>query len=52
KGLKRELSLMTSAWYDVMSRLQSNAMVLQRRPDAPKGWLNKQRQMITSTVRR
>ncbi|RQM06759.1 hypothetical protein DH86_00002731 [Scytalidium sp. 3C] len=52
KNLKRELSLMTSAWYDIMSRLQSNAMVLQRRPDAPKGWLNKQRQMITSTPRR
>lgn len=52
KNLARENSLMATAWYDLTSRLQSNHVVLQRRPDAPRSWLNKQRQMVNATPRR
>jgi hypothetical protein len=52
KNLTRENALIASAWYDLSSRLQSNHVVLQRRQDAPKSWLNKQRQMVNSTPRR
>jgi hypothetical protein len=38
--------MITTAWYDLTSRLQSNHVVLQRRHDAPRSWLNKQRQMV------
>lgn len=43
ENLRRENQLITSAWYDMTSRLQSNTVILQRRSDAPKGWLGKQR---------
>jgi protein HOOK3 len=46
QNLQRENKLVTTAWYDVTSRLQSNHVVLQRRHDVPKSWLNKQRQMV------
>jgi protein HOOK3 len=46
KNLERENALISSAWYDLTSRLQSNHVVLQRRHDVPKSWLNKQRQMV------
>ncbi|KAK0740294.1 hypothetical protein B0T18DRAFT_206601 [Schizothecium vesticola] len=52
KTLERENTLITTAWYDITSRLQSNHVVLQRRQDAPKSWLNKQRQMVNATPRR
>ncbi|TVY51602.1 Protein Hook-like [Lachnellula cervina] len=52
KNLTRENALIASAWYDLSSRLQSNHVVLQRRQDAPKSWLNKQRQLVNSTPRR
>jgi protein HOOK3 len=52
KNLTRENSLIVTAWYDLTSRLQSNHVVLQRRQDAPKSWLNKQRQMVNATPRR
>lgn len=52
KNLTRENLLITTAWYDLTSRLQSNHVVLQRRQDAPKSWLNKQRQMVNATPRR
>jgi hypothetical protein len=52
KNLTRENALITTAWYDLTSRLQSNHVVLQRRQDAPKSWLNKQRQMVNATPRR
>jgi hypothetical protein len=41
--------MITTAWYDLTSRLQSNHVVLQRRHDAPRSWLNKQRQMVNGT---
>ncbi|KAH6717853.1 hypothetical protein BKA61DRAFT_598469 [Leptodontidium sp. MPI-SDFR-AT-0119] len=52
KNLTRENTLMATAWYDLTSRLQSNHVVLQRRQDAPKSWLNKQRQMVNTPSRR
>ncbi|KAK8039635.1 hypothetical protein PG993_008046 [Apiospora rasikravindrae] len=48
KNLQRENAMIATAWYDLTSRLQSNHVVLQRRGDAPKSWLNKQRQMVNA----
>ncbi|KAK3901523.1 hypothetical protein C8A05DRAFT_44848 [Staphylotrichum tortipilum] len=52
KSLQRENAMITTAWYDLTSRLQSNHVVLQRRHDAPRSWLNKQRQLVNATPRR
>lgn len=52
KNLMRENTLITTAWYDLTNRLQSNNVVLQRRQDAPKSWLNQQRQMVNAKPRR
>ncbi|EHA48292.1 hypothetical protein MCOR07_004015 [Pyricularia oryzae] len=52
KNLQRENAMISTAWYDLTSRLQSNHVVLQRRQDMPKSWLNKQRQMVNATPRR
>ncbi|KAK4216198.1 hypothetical protein QBC37DRAFT_101458 [Rhypophila decipiens] len=52
KNLQRENAMITTAWYDLTSRLQSNHVVLQRRHDAPRSWLNKQRQLVNATPRR
>lgn len=52
KNLQRENAMIATAWYDLTSRLQSNHVVLQRRHDAPKSWLNKQRQMVNATPRK
>ena len=49
RNLQRENAMITSAWYDLTSRLQSNHVVLQRRHDVPKSWLNKQRQIVNGT---
>ena len=49
KNLQRENKMVTTAWYDLSSRLQSNHIVLARRQDMPKSWINKQRQMINGT---
>ncbi|RCI14139.1 hypothetical protein L249_6051 [Ophiocordyceps polyrhachis-furcata BCC 54312] len=46
KTLQRENALISTAWYELTSRLQSNHLVLQRRQDAPRSWLNKQRQIV------
>lgn len=43
-NLKRENTLVATAWYDLTTRIQSNNVVLQRRSDAPKSWINKHRQ--------
>ncbi|QPC79783.1 hypothetical protein HYE68_010535 [Fusarium pseudograminearum] len=51
RNLERENSLIASAWYDLTSRLQSNHVVLQRRHEAPRSWLNKQRQMVNGQLR-
>ncbi|RYP26502.1 hypothetical protein DL767_008006 [Monosporascus sp. MG133] len=47
KNLQRENALIATAWYDLNSRLQSNHVVLQRRQDGAKSWLNKQRAMVS-----
>ncbi|KAI5456286.1 hypothetical protein BGZ63DRAFT_408995 [Mariannaea sp. PMI_226] len=52
RNLERENALMASAWYDLTSRLQSNHVVVQRRQEAPRSWLNKQRQMVNGQLRR
>ncbi len=49
KNLQRENAMISSAWYDLTSRLQSNHVVLQRRQDMPKSWLQRQRQMVNGT---
>jgi hypothetical protein len=33
-------------WYDMNQRLLSNTVILQRRSEAPKGWLGKQRAVV------
>ena len=38
---------MTSAWFDLSSRLQSNTVMLGRRKESPKSFLGKQRQLVT-----
>lgn len=45
-SLQRENALMTTAWYDLTSRLQSNHVILQRRQDAPRSWLGRQRGIV------
>ncbi|KAK0390008.1 hypothetical protein NLU13_3581 [Sarocladium strictum] len=50
KNLRRENALMATAWHDLTSRLQSNHVVLQRRPATPKSWLNKSRQMVNASA--
>ncbi|KAI6780324.1 uncharacterized protein J7T54_005426 [Emericellopsis cladophorae] len=52
KNLQRENALIATAWFDLTGRIQSNHVVLQRRHDAPKSWLNKQRQMVNGQLRR
>lgn len=52
KNLQRENAMITTAWYDLSSRLQSNHFVLQRRNEAPKSWLGKQRQIVYGTPRK
>ncbi|KAH8175358.1 HOOK protein [Sarocladium implicatum] len=51
KNLRRENALMATAWHDLTSRLQSNHVVLQRRPATPRSWLNKSRQMVNGQLR-
>ncbi|KAI5800357.1 HOOK protein-domain-containing protein [Peziza echinospora] len=50
-ALQRENKLMTSAWYDLSSRLQTNTVVLLRRSE-PQSWLNKQRNAIHVPIKR
>ena len=37
---------MASAYHDLAGRLQMNTVVLQRRADAPKSWLGRQRRAM------
>ena len=46
QNLERELKLIASAYHDLASRLQMNNVVLQRRADAPKSWLGRQRKAM------
>ncbi|KAI9880472.1 MAG: hypothetical protein M1830_002824 [Pleopsidium flavum] len=49
QNLQRETKLMATAWYDLTSRLQMNNVVLQRRNDTPRSFLNKQRHLLNQT---
>ncbi|KAF8468402.1 hypothetical protein BDZ91DRAFT_109337 [Kalaharituber pfeilii] len=49
--LQRENKLMTSAWYDLSSRLQTNTVVLLRRSE-PRSWLNKQRHALQTPIKK
>jgi len=44
--LKRENKLIGSAWWDLAGRLQMNNVSLQRRSEAPRGWLRAQRDQV------
>ena len=46
QNLERELKLIASAYHDLAGRLQMNNVVLQRRADAPKSWLGRQRKAM------
>ena len=46
ENLQRESRLMASAYHDLAGRLQVNSIVLQRRDEAPRSWLNKQRKLV------
>ncbi|KAJ5055874.1 hypothetical protein J3E74DRAFT_376074, partial [Bipolaris maydis] len=46
ENLRRENALVKSMWYDMNQRLLSNTVILQRRSEAPKGWLGKQRAAV------
>jgi protein HOOK3 len=49
ESLRRENKLIMSAWYDMTTRLQSNTVILQRKSEAPKSWLGKQRVVVGGT---
>ena len=46
QNLERELKLMASAYHDLAGRLQMDNVVLQRRAEAPKSWLGRQRKAV------
>ena len=46
QNLERELKLIASAYYDLGSRMQMNNVTLQRRAEAPKSWLGRQRKAM------
>ncbi|KAL5606969.1 hypothetical protein BROUX41_003336 [Berkeleyomyces rouxiae] len=48
KNLLRENALVTTAWYDINSRVQSSHVMVQKRQDMPRSWLNKQRNMVNN----
>lgn len=48
--LRRENHLMSTAYYDLSSRLQLNNVSLQRRSEPHKSWLNRQRQLVSQAT--
>lgn len=47
-NLLHENKLITSAWYDLTCRLQSNTVMLARRQEPPKSWLGRQRVTVNA----
>ncbi|KAK9479944.1 HOOK protein-domain-containing protein [Lipomyces japonicus] len=46
-NIRRELALMTSAWYALTARIQqSNVVVVKKVQDSPASWLNRQRKIL------
>lgn len=46
QNLEREIKLIASAYHDLASRMQMNNVTLQRRAEAPKSWLGRQRKAM------
>jgi len=46
ENLRLENRLIKSAWYDMTNRLQSNTVLLQRKSEAPRSWLGRQRAAV------
>ncbi|KAL6720149.1 hypothetical protein ACLMJK_002070 [Lecanora helva] len=46
QNLERELKLMASAYHDLAGRLQMSNVVLQRKSEAPRSWLGRQRKAM------
>ncbi|KAF2156208.1 hypothetical protein K461DRAFT_291149 [Myriangium duriaei CBS 260.36] len=44
--LKRENTLMSTAWFDLSARIQRENVILGRRRESPKSWLGKQRGLV------
>ncbi|KAK9249359.1 hypothetical protein V1506DRAFT_525698 [Lipomyces tetrasporus] len=45
--IKRELALMTSAWYALTARIQQNKVIVVKKvDDSPSSWLNRQRKIL------
>ena len=44
--IERELRLMSSAWANLTKRIQSDAVVVQRRRQTPSSFLNRQRKIL------
>lgn len=45
-NLKRENKLVASMYHDLAGRLQMDNVVLQRRGEVPKSWINRQRKLV------
>ena len=50
QNLERELKLMSSAYHDLAGRLQLNNVVFQRKAEAPKNWLGRQRKRLEAPL--
>ncbi|TKA66777.1 hypothetical protein B0A49_03378 [Cryomyces minteri] len=46
QNLRKENDLMTTAWYTLTTRLQSNSISLQRRPETPRTLIGRQRMAV------
>lgn len=45
-NLKRENKLIATMFHDLAGRLQMDNVALQRRGEAPKSWINRQRKLV------
>ncbi|OLL23897.1 Protein Hook 2 [Neolecta irregularis DAH-3] len=50
-GLRRELQLMSSAWYNLSNRMQRDNVVIKRSAASPTSWLSNQRQNLDVRIR-
>ncbi|KAK9369596.1 HOOK protein-domain-containing protein [Lipomyces kononenkoae] len=49
--IKRELALMTSAWYALTARIQQNKVIVVKKvDDSPESWLNRQRKILEDKI--
>ncbi|KAF2767538.1 hypothetical protein EJ03DRAFT_275972 [Teratosphaeria nubilosa] len=48
--LQRENHLISTAWYDLSSRLQNNGVSLGRRRPEPRSWIGKQRALVGPNI--